>query len=48
MTYTKPEIVALTHAVEAIHGTGKLILLFFDYIDPLRLYGSLSAYEADE
>ena len=47
MTYTKPELVALTHAVEAIQGLGKQPNIFTDGKQPEILL-TLPAYEADE
>ena len=48
MTYTKPEVVALSHAVEAIQGTGiKIIAANRDGVVPL-VYDFIPAYEADE
>ena len=46
MTYTKPELVALTHAVEAIQGS-KPMGPFLESIDPL-IFHTACAYEADE
>lgn len=47
MTYTKPELVALTPAVEAIQGVGKPHILMVDW-NQGSLFASIGSYEADE
>ena len=47
MTYTKPELVALTHAVEAIQGLGKVPNPLTEGVTPFPR-DTLPAYEADE